>query len=82
MGDITLTGQLSPPDSDLTALYRGLCLGLRDYVQKNGFPGVVLGLSGGVDSALVAAIAVDALAFGGVTVAGTGVFANSHSPKS
>ena len=35
--------------------------GLRDYVNKNGFPGVVLGLSGGVDSALCAAIAVDAL---------------------
>ena len=61
MGVLTLTGQLSPPDSDLTALYRGLCLGLRDYVQKNGFPGVVLGLSGGIDSALVATIAVDAL---------------------
>ncbi len=61
MGALTLTGQLSPPDSDLTAIYRGLCLGLRDYVQKNGFPGVVLGLSGGIDSALVAAIAVDAL---------------------
>ena len=61
MGALTLTGQLSPPDSDLTALYRGLCLGLRDYVQKNGFPNVVLGLSGGIDSALVAAIAVDAL---------------------
>ena len=58
---VTLTGQLSPPDSGLAALYRGLCLGLRDYVQKNGFPGVVLGLSGGIDSALVAAIAVDAL---------------------
>ena len=36
-------------------------LGLRDYVNKNGFPGVVLGLSGGIDSALVAAMAVDAL---------------------
>jgi NAD+ synthase len=60
-GVLTLTGQLLPPDNDLTALYRGLCLGLRDYVQKNGFPGVVLGLSGGIDSALVAAIAVDAL---------------------
>ena len=35
--------------------------GLRDYVDKNGFPGVVLGLSGGIDSALVAAMAVDAL---------------------
>ena len=36
-------------------------LGLRDYVDKNGFPGVVLGLSGGIDSALCAAMAVDAL---------------------
>jgi NAD+ synthase len=36
-------------------------LGVRDYVEKNGFPGVILGLSGGIDSALVAAIAVDAL---------------------
>ncbi len=43
------------------AAYSACVLGLRDYVQKNGFPGVVLGLSGGIDSALVAAIAVDAL---------------------
>ncbi len=41
--------------------YAACVLGLRDYVSKNGFPGVVLGLSGGIDSALVAAIAVDAL---------------------
>jgi NAD+ synthase len=41
--------------------YRACVLGLRDYVRKNGFPGVVLGLSGGIDSALVAAMAVDAL---------------------
>ncbi|MDT3687272.1 MAG: NAD+ synthase [Pseudorhodoplanes sp.] len=41
--------------------YGACVLGLRDYVNKNGFPGVVLGLSGGVDSALVAAMAVDAL---------------------
>lgn len=41
--------------------YLACVLGLRDYVGKNGFPGVVLGLSGGIDSALVAAIAVDAL---------------------
>ena len=60
-GMVTLTGQISPPDGDLTALYRGLCLGLRDYVHKNGFPGVVLGLSGGIDSALVATLAVDAV---------------------
>lgn len=41
--------------------YHALMLGLRDYVQKNGFSNVVLGLSGGIDSALVAALAVDAL---------------------
>lgn len=43
------------------AIYLGLMTGLRDYVTKNGFNGVVLGLSGGIDSALSAAIAVDAL---------------------
>lgn len=43
------------------AVYMATVLGLRDYVGKNGFPGVVLGLSGGIDSALCAAIAVDAL---------------------
>lgn len=42
-------------------VYRALCLGLKDYVNKNGFKGVVLGLSGGIDSALTLAIAVDAL---------------------
>ena len=42
-------------------MYRALCLGLSDYVRKNNFPGVLLGLSGGIDSALSAAIAVDAL---------------------
>src|SRR4029078_1599788 len=41
--------------------YAACVLGLHDYVEKNRFPGVVLGLSGGVDSALCAAIAVDAL---------------------
>jgi NAD+ synthase (glutamine-hydrolysing) len=43
------------------AVYRALVLGVRDYVRKNGFSGAVLGLSGGVDSALTLAIAVDAL---------------------
>jgi NAD+ synthase len=43
------------------AIYRACVLGLRDYVEKTGFPGVVLGLSGGIDSALTAALAVDAL---------------------
>ena len=42
-------------------VYAALVLGVRDYVGKNGFPGVLLGLSGGIDSALVLAIAVDAL---------------------
>jgi len=50
------------PASDLTeAVYRAMVVGLRDYVHKNGFPGVVLGLSGGIDSALSMAVAVDAL---------------------
>jgi NAD+ synthase len=46
--------------------YAACVLGLRDYVNKNGFPGVVLGLSGGIDSALCAAMAVDALGAGRV----------------
>ena len=46
---------------DLEEIYRALCLGLHDYVRKNGFDSVVLGLSGGIDSALVAAIAADAI---------------------
>ncbi|MCC9624236.1 NAD+ synthase [Thalassospira sp. MA62] len=45
----------------LDAIYQALVLGLRDYVNKNRFPGVVIGMSGGIDSALSAAIAVDAL---------------------
>ncbi|TXR51520.1 NAD+ synthase [Reinekea thalattae] len=44
-----------------SALYEALKMGLADYVNRNGFPGVVLGMSGGIDSALSAAIAVDAL---------------------
>ena len=45
----------------LEGVYQAMVTGLRDYVQKNRFPGVVLGLSGGIDSALSAAVAVDAL---------------------
>jgi len=48
------------PEGEASA-YQACVLGTRDYVEKNGFPGVVLGLSGGIDSALVAAVAVDAL---------------------
>ena len=47
--------------SNIEALYKSLVVSVRDYVQNNGFPGVVLGMSGGIDSALVAAIATDAL---------------------
>jgi NAD+ synthase (glutamine-hydrolysing) len=47
--------------SDIAAVWQALVLGVRDYVEKNGFPGVVLGLSGGIDSAVTLAVAVDAL---------------------
>ncbi|HSJ25300.1 MAG TPA: NAD+ synthase [Longimicrobiales bacterium] len=49
------------PHDDLAEVYEALVLGTRDYIRKNGFTKVVLGLSGGIDSALVAAIAADAL---------------------
>ena len=54
-------GHIAPPKICEASAYDGLCLGLRDYIGKNGIPGVLLGLSGGVDSALVMTIAVDAL---------------------
>jgi NAD+ synthase (glutamine-hydrolysing) len=57
---------LAPPESEI---YAALTLGLRDYVEKNGFEHVVLGLSGGIDSALVACIAADALGGERVSVA-------------
>ncbi|MHB0991151.1 MAG: NAD+ synthase [Burkholderiales bacterium] len=52
---------ISPPLPVETSVYQALVLGLRDYVDKNRFPGVLIGVSGGVDSALTLAIAVDAL---------------------
>ena len=60
-GGYSMTGQITRPDEPNHAIWRALCLSIRDYVHKNGFPGIVLGLSGGVDSALVVALAVDAL---------------------
>jgi NAD+ synthase (glutamine-hydrolysing) len=57
-----------PPEPD-AEVYQALVLGLRDYVRKNGFEDVVVGLSGGIDSALVAAIAADALGAGRVHAA-------------
>lgn len=56
-----ITARLAPLLDDDASIYRALVLGVRDYVDKHGFPGVVLGLSGGIDSALTLAIAVDAL---------------------
>ena len=55
------TGPMAPILEGDRADYAACVLGLRDYVRKNGFPGVLLGISGGIDSALCAAIAVDAL---------------------
>lgn len=52
---------IATPLSDEAEMWQALVMGLRDYVGKNGFRSVVLGLSGGIDSALVAAIAIDAL---------------------
>jgi NAD+ synthase (glutamine-hydrolysing) len=54
-------GSLTPLLEKQALIYQALLCGLRDYVEKNGFPGVLLGLSGGIDSALTLAIAVDAL---------------------
>ncbi|MEJ7787755.1 MAG: NAD(+) synthase, partial [Solirubrobacteraceae bacterium] len=54
-------GEITPALDDLSEIYGALVLGTRDYTRKNGFERVVLGLSGGVDSAIVALIAVDAL---------------------
>jgi NAD+ synthase (glutamine-hydrolysing) len=55
---LRLTEPLAPEEAEI---YAALALGLRDYVEKNGFSHVILGLSGGIDSALVACLAVDAL---------------------
>ena len=54
-------GPMASIRTDEETVYNALVLGLRDYVRKNGFPGVVLGLSGGIDSGITAAIAADAL---------------------
>ena len=59
-------GSTDPSEADLSEIYEAMVLGLRDYVGKNRFPGVVLGMSGGIDSALSAAVAVDALGAGKV----------------
>ena len=60
-GRLMLNGHLVHERSPEADLWDALVLGVRDYIGKNGFPGVLLGLSGGIDSALVLAVAVDAL---------------------
>jgi NAD+ synthase len=66
-GRLVCAGQALPPAPDrLDLIYRSMMTGLRDYVNKNGFPGVILGLSGGIDSAISAAVAADALGAGRV----------------
>ena len=54
-------GDIIKSSTKYESLYKALVLGLRDYVKNNKFPGVILGMSGGIDSALVASLAVDAL---------------------
>ncbi len=54
-------GDMAPAPERLESIYRAMTIGLRDYVEKNRFPGVLLGLSGGIDSAISAAVAADAL---------------------
>ena len=58
---VPIPGAIAPELEVEASVYQALVLGVRDYVYKHGFPGVVMGLSGGVDSALTLAIAVDAL---------------------
>lgn len=58
---VPVPGAIAPEQPLEAMVYKALCLGVKDYVGKNGFPGVLLGLSGGIDSALVACVAADAL---------------------
>lgn len=76
----SLNSSIATPLSDEAEMWAGLVMGLRDYVGKNGFKSVVLGLSGGIDSALVAAIAIDALGAKRVNgVAMPSKYSSSHS---
>jgi NAD+ synthase len=75
-----LPGPIAPELSDTEQIYQAMMLGLRDYVNKTGFPSVVIGLSGGVDSALTAAVAADALGPGRVhTIMMPSPYTSSHS---
>jgi len=59
--EIVLSGSLAKKETELAMIYQALVTGLRDYVEKNHFSSVVIGLSGGIDSALTLALAVDAI---------------------
>jgi NAD+ synthase (glutamine-hydrolysing) len=61
IGEHRLTGTIAPRVTDEAEVWQALVLGLRDYVRKNGFRSVILAVSGGIDSSVVAAIAVDAV---------------------
>jgi NAD+ synthetase len=75
-----LPGRIAPELSDIESIYQAMMLGLRDYVNKTGFPSVVIGLSGGVDSALTAAVAADALGPGRVhTIMMPSPYTSAHS---
>jgi NAD+ synthase (glutamine-hydrolysing) len=79
-GSQPVHGRLSTHAAGLESIYKALVLGLRDYCRKCGFRGVVLGLSGGIDSALVCALAVAALGPDAVTgVAMPSRFSSDHS---
>jgi NAD+ synthase (glutamine-hydrolysing) len=54
-------GTITPQLDEVESIYRALVLGVRDYINKNNFPGAIIGLSGGIDSALSLAITVDAI---------------------
>ena len=60
-GNNPVTSTCAPLYNEISSEYQALVLGIKDYVRKNGFQGAILGLSGGIDSALVLALAVDAL---------------------
>ena len=77
---VAVPERIAPRASDLDEVYDALVVGLRDYVEKNNFPSVILGLSGGIDSALVAALACDALGADRVHgVALPSVYSSEHS---
>ncbi|MFW5451626.1 MAG: NAD+ synthase [Methylophagaceae bacterium] len=58
---LSLQGQLANKETELAMVYQALVTGLHDYIEKNHFPSVIIGLSGGIDSALTLALAVDAI---------------------